>query len=52
MPEYPRGSFLIILIAPSGGGKSTVLRQVMQRRDEDAIPIVYSISYHHKATAW
>ncbi len=45
MPEYPRGSFLIILIAPSGGGKSTVLRQVMQRRDEDAIPIVYSISY-------
>ncbi len=45
MTDCPRSSFLIILIAPSGGGKSTVLRQVMQRRREDAIPIVYSISY-------
>ncbi len=49
MTEYPKSSFLIILIAPSGGGKSTVLRQVMQRRSEDAIPIVYSISYTTRA---
>jgi len=34
-------SFLIILSAPSGGGKSTILNEVLQRTDS----IDYSISY-------
>lgn len=38
-------SFLIILSAPSGGGKSTILREVLKLRDN----IDYSISYTTRA---
>lgn len=40
-----RSSFLIILSAPSGGGKSTILEEVMKQRDN----IDYSISYTTRA---
>lgn len=38
-------SFLIILSAPSGGGKSTILTEIMQQRDN----IDYSVSYTTRA---
>lgn len=38
-------SFLIILSAPSGGGKSTILKEVLLRRDN----IDYSVSYTTRA---
>ncbi len=38
---YPRQPFLIILSAPSGGGKGTILSAVLQRADN----IEYSVSY-------
>ena len=40
MPRYPRSTFLLVLIAPSGGGKSTILRRLIQRRPD----IAYSVS--------
>jgi len=39
--EYPKRNFLIILIAPSGGGKSTILARVQPEMEN----MVYSISY-------
>ncbi|MCB5249155.1 MAG: guanylate kinase [Candidatus Cloacimonadales bacterium] len=38
-------SFLIILSAPSGGGKSTILKEILQRMDN----VDYSISYTTRA---
>jgi len=38
-------SFLIILSAPSGGGKSTILNEILQRMDS----VDYSISYTTRA---
>jgi guanylate kinase len=38
---YPRQCFLIVLIAPSGGGKSTVKERIMAAHDR----IAYSVSY-------
>jgi len=38
-------SFLIILSAPSGGGKSTILHEILQRADN----IDYSVSYTTRA---
>lgn len=38
---YQRNPFLIILSAPSGGGKSTILREVLNKSDK----IEYSVSY-------
>lgn len=43
--SYKSNNFLIILIAPSGGGKSSILREVLARRDD----ISYSISYTTRA---
>ncbi len=39
--EYIRNPFLIILSAPSGGGKSTILHEIMKKSDK----IEYSVSY-------
>ncbi len=41
MNKYKKRNFLIILISPSGGGKSAILRQILNIRDD----IGYSISY-------
>ena len=41
MPEFKKKNFLIILIAPSGGGKSTIGKMIIQKREN----IEYSISY-------
>jgi guanylate kinase len=38
---YYRAPFLIILSAPSGGGKSTILHEIMKKSDR----IEYSVSY-------
>jgi len=40
MQGYRRHTFLLVLIAPSGGGKSTILRQVTRQRPD----IAYSVS--------
>ncbi|MCD4829984.1 MAG: guanylate kinase [Candidatus Cloacimonetes bacterium] len=40
MNRYKRHTFLIVLIAPSGGGKSTILRRLIERRPD----IAYSVS--------
>lgn len=40
MVEYNRTTFLLVLIAPSGGGKSTILRRLIERRPD----ITYSVS--------
>jgi len=39
--EYNRTPFLIILSAPSGGGKSTILNEIMKKSNR----IEYSVSY-------
>ncbi|MCK4311371.1 MAG: guanylate kinase [Candidatus Cloacimonetes bacterium] len=41
MNKYKKRNFLIILISPSGGGKSAILRQILNIRDDTG----YSISY-------
>ena len=41
MADYHRKNFLIILIAPSGGGKSTIAKKILN----DCPNIEYSISY-------
>ncbi len=40
MDSFKRRTFLLVLIAPSGGGKSTILRKVIERRPD----IAYSVS--------
>ena len=39
--DYKRHPFLIILSAPSGGGKSTILTEILKKTDK----IEYSVSY-------
>jgi guanylate kinase len=39
--KYPKRSFLIALISPSGGGKTAILREILK----DCANISYSISY-------
>lgn len=41
MNEYYRRNFLIVLSAPSGGGKSTIKNKILKRSKN----IIYSISY-------
>ena len=41
MNKHKRKNFLIILLSPSGGGKSAILRKLLRIRDD----IGYSISY-------
>ncbi|PID29935.1 MAG: guanylate kinase [Candidatus Cloacimonadota bacterium] len=39
--KYKKKNFLIVLIAPSGGGKSTILSKIIEKNKN----IVYSVSY-------
>lgn len=41
MKPYPKNSFLIALISPSGGGKTAILKEILKECDN----ISYSISY-------
>lgn len=41
MVDYQKQKFLIILISPSGGGKSTIAHNILSKRED----IAYSISY-------
>jgi guanylate kinase len=39
--NYKKSKFLVVLIAPSGGGKSTICKKILEQRND----VEYSISY-------